>query len=174
MNFYTSNLFDAIYGSFVGFEQPFRKDFRFIIETTPTPDVQTLRSGVMGYKLTQEYPVIENWYEVTDLVITTASLPVNKEGIAFTYSDITRASSVQLSIITDFIPIVDKPGDNKNRYLYNAISYRYIDLSSTSSINKIDYQVYWVDKLGILYEIYVNPRANMSVKFLFRKKAYLT
>ena len=56
-----------------------------------------------------------------------------------------------------------------NIYLPTA-QYRYIDLTSVSAMNLIDFKFYWSDWLGNIYPIFLNENGAVSIKVLFQKK----
>jgi hypothetical protein len=171
VNSEVSNLF-SIYGAFTGFNQVDGMDFRFIVN--PVLDNQYPLDANFTI-LSNEYPLFSTWYDIADIVITSNLIPMVKENISFVNSLLeNQSNAIKLSILTDFVPYFQIGSDNKDRYLYNADQLRYIDLLSNSSLNKIDFKVYWLSKRGVLNNINILPGEELNIKFLFRKKDYLT
>lgn len=76
-----------------------------------------------------------------------------------------------LNIITDFEPIVN--GDVRGNDVYQYVQageYRRLDIQDNSPIRKIDLQLFYEDKWGNVYPIYITPNSFMSIKLLFQTK----
>lgn len=123
----------------------------------------------------QEYNTVGSWDSLASIVFITGSLPIQAEYIPSTDGSsnyITGSSSRY--ILTDFVPIIEKKGEQRGRFIYNpSAQYRYIPLKSGVSINRIDIQMYWQDKNQNLYPLKISSGEVNTVKLLFIKKSLI-
>lgn len=142
-----------------GLNNPDGKDFRFKVTDNK------LISPVAGfYQYTQSVETLYQWYDFSSIVITTSDIPVLKEYKTFLRSD---GRSVQSSILTDFIPNVDK---DRSNFSYNANPYRLIDLDGNLPLKKFSFKIFWVDRDGIEHLYMLPPGYQLSIKFGFFRK----
>jgi len=63
--------------------------------------------------------------------------------------------------------------DYKPCILYSPTAeYRLNDLYGNAPLHQIDIQVYWKDRYGNIYPLYLTPSSTASIKILFRKKKF--
>ena len=129
-----------------------------------------LNTGTLGgqasYLMKQEFPTTFTWSTFSKLIFETSSVPVVRE-LDGAQKDVTSAR------LTDFnVP----SGVRYNRdplIFYPQGPLRYISLNSKYPLNRIDLQIFWQNKDGTNYPIYLTSSEDASVKILFRKKQSL-
>ena len=138
-----------------------------------------------GYNFfTQDQSSISSINPVDSIVFTTNLIPITQSYISpiTPYTNInggdTGLNNVGLNsnIIQSFVDYqVDfGPGNTYNgAVFYNPTAeYRLIDLNRVSSMNIIDFNVYWKDHFGNLFYVFLSPGAHVGIKILFRRKDY--
>ena len=133
------------------------KDYRFIIKN------EGLTRGTQ-LELKQQINTLFEWHDFQSIVFTSNSLPINAERITTAGSN---GSSIDISIITDFIPEL---GNDRSNFVYNANPYRLVDMSGHQNIDKIDFRVQYINKNGEVKPLLLEPGYSMSVKFVFIHK----
>jgi len=121
------------------------------------------------YLFTQEQRTLYLWYDITKIIFTSNTIPVQKEYVGGLNEN---GDNIFLPIITDFIPEI---GVNFNEQLSNLVyfptgPYRLVDINSSSDIRKIDFQAFWQDKNRVLRPIVVQPGQSLEIKMLFLRK----
>lgn len=77
------------------------------------------------------------------------------------------------SILTDYQPTITTGYDVRSYYQYAPQSeYRLVSLNGTDPLKTLDLQIYWQDKIGNIFPLYLNPQESASIKLLFRKKSF--
>lgn len=110
--------------------------------------------------ITQEFPNLSNWRQIKQIRFTT-SLPITSEQLAgsadaiqnvlFDY-DITDDDEIQTAIL--YSPQAER---------------RYYSLESNYPIQEVRVNVYWIDKKGQRYNVYI-PKSNaFTMKIIFEK-----
>ncbi len=159
------NYLDAFETYFYGFNQPNGLDYSFQIYNDPSN-----LSGTV-YTITQEYSSINNWNSLQKILLTTLSIPIAQEFLpTMRYA----SQSSTAPIITDFIPILDGPGETRSVAVYNPTTqYRLVNMLGTTPLMKIDLNLYWSDHENNIYPIYISNGNQASVKIgFFNKKMY--
>jgi hypothetical protein len=151
-----------------GFNQINGKDFAFIITNNG--------SNLSGSTLTfvQEYNCMNYWLSLRKIVITSISLPIQNEYIPAQIGNSAPNTNqtLQLPIITDFIPIIQNAADSKSVAYYNPTSqYRLVNLLGTIPLQKVNLSLYWQDLLGNLYPILISQFQQASLKLAFIRKS---
>ncbi len=119
-----------------------------------------------AYGMISEFSnTIYNIQALKSLVITSYTLRSKEEYIQT--NDTINQDSSQL-IITDFEP--DKTQNPRGWMQYNAQIYRYIDLKSNDIMRSVDFNIYWTDSAGNIYDLFINPGDYVSIKILFTLK----
>ena len=136
---------------------PSQKDVRFLIKNEGIT-----RNGQLELK--QQINTLYDWFDFQSIVFTSNSLPINAERITTTGSN---GSSINLSIVTDFIPEL---GKDRSNFVYNADPYRLVDMAGHQNIEKIDFRVQYITKRGELKPLLLEPGYSMSEKFIFIRK----
>jgi hypothetical protein len=118
------------------------------------------------YMMEQDYSTLYLWNDFSSIVITSNTIPVNKEYLP----KINGQVNVQ-PILTDFQPNVQSGPDAKSTLQYlPSGEYRVIDLVSDAPLNQFQFSVYWTDHTQTLYPLKLSPSDYVSIKILFRKK----
>ncbi len=118
------------------------------------------------YMMEQEYSTLYLWNDFSSIVITSSTIPVNKEYLP----KINGQINVQ-PILTDFQPNVNQGPDAKSTLQYIPPGeYRMIDLISDTPLNQFQFSVYWTDHTQSLYPLQLSPTDYVSIKILFRRK----
>jgi hypothetical protein len=118
------------------------------------------------YMMEQEYSTLYLWNDFSSVVITSSTIPVNKEYLP----KINGQINVQ-PILTDFQPNVNLGPDAKSTLQYIPPGeYRMIDLVSDTPLNQFQFSVYWTDHTQSLYPLQLSPTDYVSIKILFRRK----
>ena len=130
--------------------------------------------------LSQEISTVAVWSPIESIVFTSNSLPIHPSLSAIPRVITSGNPSVMgsgqpniLNILTDFQLAVS--GSNQFRPEISYVpqgEYRLVDMFSNSNLNRIDLQVYWRDKTGLLHRILLYPGCSASVKILFRHKGF--
>ena len=119
-------------------------------------------SPVGYYVMLQEYTTLSLWNDFTTIVFETDTLPVEPE-FQPSQNDTTRR------IITDFEPLADI--NNRQAFQYFGSGWkRYYDLKSAYPLSSVDIKVYWEDRDGKLYPVYLGVDEALTMKILFRRK----
>lgn len=123
---------------------------------------------------TQQYAHVTAWNSVASIVFLT-QMPIQPEYVpsfSLTSSNNTSAAS-SLPILTDFVPDITQPGEQRTRFNYVPTGpYRLIDIKATVPFNKIQFQIYWMDRFQNLYPLRISKQQMNSVKIMFIKKSY--
>ena len=134
--------------------------------------------GVTGQflQLRQDAPWASSIEDIDRLLITSQFLPVVKEykseQLLTQYSGNQQQNGNQtLSIITDFFIGSDSVILSRSEnFIYIPPIYRWCSLKGQTPIKQVDLQIYYADKLGNIFPLYVNPLDSFDVKILFAKK----
>jgi hypothetical protein len=119
-------------------------------------------------QFSQEYSTLNLWTSLRKILITTNSIPIISE---YTPSNNSGISST-LPIITDFVPQIETPGQNRSIAYYVPTSqYRLADMTSSEQLNTIDLKIYWQDTQGNIYPLIISKYQQASVKLGFFKKS---
>lgn len=119
-------------------------------------------NGKAYYSTLQEYRTIALWGDLESVTFQTQSIPVSAENLP-SQKDITR------NVLTDFEPQIEINNRQSLQY-YPQGPLRWYDLKGTTPLRTIDLKVYWQNKNGKQYVMYINNENYFSMKILFRKK----
>lgn len=150
----------------------------FQVKSFPVPPVNPLKfqrfriknngfntityNGNPYYQMEQEYITLALLNDFVSIVFESDSIPVNSELLPAQKNDTRR-------IITDFEPL-DGVNDHQAYQFYPQGPLRYYDLKSNFPLNRIDMKVYWTDREGREFPIYINRGDLLTLKIMFRKK----
>jgi len=133
--------------------------------------------GATFYQMSQEGNTLANWNDFQSVLLTSSQIPANPENIpsqAVSGNVSTVVQSNSLSILTDFLPLIQDGRDARSILVYiPSAEYRLITLRNAGDIQKVDIQLFWLDKNNNRFPIIVAPNTSISIKFLFRKKDYI-
>jgi hypothetical protein len=128
--------------------------------------------GMTFLNITQEYSTTANWSPVSSIAFTSASLHVEASHVSNLHEYdhgnevIERSSNNSLTIITDFATSDYLPG-----ILYvPSGEYRWVDLTKSGPLKKINVEVYWLSKLAEINPFQLSAGGSASLKMLFQKK----
>jgi hypothetical protein len=147
---------------------------------------QVINNGLAltGYNfLSQDEPSIASINPVNSIVFCTNLIPVDQSYVSPVTPFNLRTGDQALYSIGTNSNIVNSLTDFQVQYghnntyattvFYAPISeYRLFDMNASSSLSIIDFNVYWKDRYGNLYPIYVFPTSHVNIKIMFRKKDF--
>lgn len=121
-------------------------------------------------RIIQDYDTMFLWSSLRKIVITSASLPINfEQSPIFNNNNPDQYNTIP--ICADFIPANTKAGDSREIAFYTSTFYRLIDLSSDSPLQKIQFEIFWLDKQNILYPLKIGPFNEVTLKIVLSKKS---
>jgi len=125
-----------------------------------------------AYEMKAEY-VSSNLKDAIKLVLTT-TMPIAREYIPALEGGIATGGNSTQAILTDF-SIGSQPDDvGRPGYLYIAQYPRNIDLVGNIPVRNITIAVYWQDRAGVLYPVYVPPHSCFTIKMAFKRKTNIS
>jgi hypothetical protein len=130
--------------------------------------------------ISQEISTISNMSPLDSIVFTSTSLPIlpQQSTLPKVISSRDRVLSGNglpniMNVLTDFQIALSANNHYKPEISYvPAGEYRLIDMYANSDLRRIDLQVYWKDRKGVLYPLLLYPGCTASVKFLFRHRRF--
>ncbi len=129
------------------------------------------------FKMVQEYPSLYQWEIFTNLIFTSNALQVSAQNQGYNLltdeinSTYGSSSTSQLSVLTDFDPLIDQGVLNRNYLQYSASGpYRLINIYGHSPFDIFDYSIFWVDKFSNIYQLLMDQATTSNAKFMFQKK----
>ena len=147
-----------------GVNLPDGKDYRFRITDNDNNQREVGSPPVPYFEFVQEIETLYQWYDFTNLVITTSDIPIAKEFKTFLTSG---GESIQSPILTDFIPFI---GKDQSNFIYNANPYRLIDLDGNLPLKRFSFKIFWADRDGHEHYYMLPPGYSLSIKFGFFRK----
>lgn len=163
LNSLAENYFD----SFHFYEDVLNTDYYYWV--LPTPKGQTA-----PFTYTEDYSSFPLWVDIRKIYITTTSLPVNQEVTPVQNPQTGGSISgfvVNQPIITDFALNFNNPSELKTVAIYNPTAqYRLIDMTASGPLRRVDLAIYWQDKYGNSFPIYISGNQQASVKLAFLKR----
>jgi hypothetical protein len=133
------------------------------------------------YSYTQEYSFLEYWTSLRRIIVSSNSIPVRNEylpsgnNLNNNIGNNANGANSSFPILTDFIPNIEmSSGDSRSiAYYIPSPQYRLIDLLSEGPLQTIDIKLYWEDKEGNFFPIFISPLQQASLKLgFFRKSLY--
>lgn len=116
--------------------------------------------------LTQENDSRWAWNDLQNIVFTSNSLPMRPDLLS---SVITYTAS--LPILTDFTPLLNADFRDSDLFQYYPQGpKRYVELLGEDPLRRIEISVYWTDKYGNIFPLYLPPNSTFSIKLSFVKK----
>lgn len=141
----------------------------------PTPTASTdPPTPPAWYKLTQEYQSVQAWSPIRKILFETNLIPINTEftpPINNTLNNSGVANSQ--SILTDFTPQINKPGDSRSTAFYSPSgigNFRLVDLLSSSPLTKIDMTLKWQDIANNVFQLIIPSFQQANIKIAFIRK----
>tara|TARA_R110002126_G_scaffold45043_3_gene127926 strand:- start:1253 stop:2206 length:954 start_codon:yes stop_codon:yes gene_type:complete len=122
----------------------------------------TIINGKNYYSTKQEYSTLFLWNDFTTLLFETNLIPVNPEYLDSQNNDTRR-------ILSDFQPL-EGLNDRVSIQYYPSGPLRFYDLTNNTALSDMDLNIYWEDKTGTLYPLYLTDDDVLTMKILFKKK----
>jgi hypothetical protein len=120
----------------------------------------------------QEYLSLESWNSLVDMQFTTDTIPINYEMVQ---NNTLEGRANSRPILTDFEPTVTTAGSVRSiMYYYQQGPYRLINLVSPEALVNFDFQIWWKDKIGNRYPLYIRHGSQINIKIAFFKKSTFT
>lgn len=153
----------------------FLSTFQFYENYTPTVEddyyhvLTPLPAPVGGpYVFVEEAIGMSLWYDLRNIIITSNSLPIRFESVP---SGSDSGLVAYKPIVTDFIIGLDDVNVASCIAIYNPQSqYRLIDMTSHTSIVKIQLSILYADKFGNNFPLLLDRSQSASIKLGFFKK----
>ena len=128
----------------------------------------------------QEISTISNMTPLDSIVFTSTSLPIHPSLSSapkvISSTNITSSGNGLpniTNVLTDFQIALSATNHYKPVIAYAPQGeYRLIDMYGNKDLSRIDLQVYWKDKKGVLHPMLLHPGCSASVKFLFRHRRF--
>lgn len=124
------------------------------------------------WKFSQEYSSLNYWSSLRKIIIATNTIPIVNEFVPA--QDNGSGVSNSFPILTDYVPNLEIAGQTRSiAYYYPTSQYRLVDMINDNPLYKINLKIYWEDKQGNLYPLYIPifQQANIKIGF-FRKTLY--
>jgi len=155
----------ALFNSFQDFEQKEQepKAHKLLIKNNGN-NTTTINTKAY-YSTYGEWVSLFGWNDLQSIVFETNSIPVVPE------NDSSQVNQTQ-QVITDFEPLQDINNRSAIQF-YPQGELRYYSLNSTKPFYNMNLNVYWKDKKGNYYPIYINNTETLTVKIQFRKKFFI-
>lgn len=152
-------------GIILGLNNADNKDFQYYYYAAHGLNYITL-DGNDYYKMTQDFQTINQWNDLTKIVMTSSVLNQVSENIA---SRNELSTNISLDILTDFLGPLSNDVISDLRY-FGPPSRRWISLQGRTPLKQIQYRLFWEDTDQKLFPIRLYPGTYFSVKMLFRKR----
>jgi len=170
MNIPLSNYLGAFSVIDHGFNNAFGDDLDLILPNVLLPPKPHQQYLPVGWAIvSQEYSTLALWHSIRKILILSSRLPIVGESVAIGDENTSR-----VPILTDFVPILNDPGDGREVAYYNPTAqYRLTDMIQTIPVQSFDLKIYWQDINSNIYpvEISLYQQANIKLAFL-RKDLY--
>lgn len=167
--------FNSLLAYHEGYSATQGRNYRMIFEKNQGKSLETI-GGNAYLVLPQEYSTIDTWTPINSIVFTTSSLPIVSTQISqpaiYTNNQLVTGANGNNAnvarIITDLQTneMVYKP----NLLYAPSAEYRRIAMTGNNTINDVSIQIFWKDKFGTLFPMYLEAGASASIKILFEKK----
>jgi len=143
------------------------KDYQFLMA-----DYSNNHYSVTEWSLSQAYPCLSDWNDITSIIFRSSSIPSRTEyspnGLG-EGADLT--DNPTLAILNDFIQYPVDNGNLRGTLLYTPTAeYRWIDLVGTGELKAIKINVFWSDRQKYIHPIYLNTYDQLSAKILFQRR----
>lgn len=122
----------------------------------------------------QQIRCLYRWNDVRSILFVGNSMGTNNEVLPTISSTINQGSYSSLPIITDFEINQNEGPEGRSTIQYNpAGQWRWINLTTDLPFNQLNFNIYWSNKYGELFPLYIAPGDSITVKFAFYKKCLL-
>jgi hypothetical protein len=117
------------------------------------------------YTMTEEYSTLFLWNDLQKILLETDTIPTLPELLG-SQTNKTR------KIITDFEPL-SSINDRSTIQFFPQGALRFYDLISNYPLTNMNVKIYWADKAGTQYPIYLNNTDNLTIKIYFKRKGVM-
>ena len=117
------------------------------------------------YKMSEEYSTLFLWNDLQKILLETDTIPVSNELLG-SQTNKTR------KIITDFEPL-SQINDRSMIQYYPQGPLRFYDMISNYPMTNMNVKIYWTDKAGKIYPIYLNDTDNLTIKLYFKRRGIM-
>lgn len=141
--------------------------FRLVVQDTRNNIIQTDITDPLTkvYTMNQSYSNLAVINDFENLIFRSSQIPIVNEFLG-TQKNVTR------QILTDFIPTPDSY-DASKLVFYPQGPLRYYPLITNAEFRNTDLQLFWTNKAGLEFPLYLLPNRQITVKIQFRKKPAL-
>jgi hypothetical protein len=162
---------------FRGINQVDGRDYDFLTTTAVFGATQDNVFTATQYRWFQDYQTVGSWSNLNTLIISSPTLPcvaesVPSNNIGSNNSNNTTTNS--FSILTDFIPNIDAPGQSRSiAYYYPQGQYRLVNMVTDIPVSNLTINIFWTDIAGNIYPLNLHVGQTASIKIgFFRKSLY--
>lgn len=167
MNSALANYLGAFTTLKLGYNNPFGEDEIFITPNPDNPPTQNQQYLPAGWAIvSQGYVTLPMWHSIRKILILSPRLPIVNESIA-----IGDETTSRVPILTDFVPIINDPGDGRDiAYYVPSAQYRLSDMIQTIPIQSFDMKIYWQDINSNIYPLEISLYQQVNIKLAFLRK----
>ena len=144
---------------------PLSNDFRnnLLIKDNHNNIIQTDPNDSTSwyYFMKQSFTILNSINDLDDLLFRTSKIPVTSEYIG-------AQRNVTQQILTDF-EVIESNYDTSDIQYFPSGPLRYYPLTTNYPLRDFDLQVFWKNRAGTEYPIYINPGSKLTIKIQFRK-----
>jgi hypothetical protein len=132
---------------------------------------QGIPGGTYRY-FKQQYYALESWSSLRRIAIVSTSIPIVNEYLPVLAPDGSNTDvSTSFPVLLDFTPVIKNGAEARNIAYYRPeAQYRLLDLTTGAPLTKINIKVFWVDRLGFYYPLYLQLYQSIDIKLGFFKK----
>jgi len=167
---------------YYGINQNNFKDMSFIVQNYNNNSYalpgQTISYPPAYLIFTQEYDTRYSWGQIRSILILSNSIKSRSEYVPTYQNPNTNTVSPQLnnpnfqSVLSYFDVQVETGGPNWLQPIqYEAVNYKWIDLISSDSLNRIHLSIFFESINGFLIQCNIPINQSCNIKLLFRKKS---
>lgn len=132
-----------------------------------------------AYQVFQEQTAVNVWSPVTSIVFTSNTLPINSTNVCNPSIFVNGISTNNNGNNSDIAQVITDFQAENNIYKNSCLFFpmgenRYIDLMGTTPLYTIDINVFWKNKVGILYPFRLSAGCCASIKIMFERKELIT
>ncbi|KKL08296.1 hypothetical protein LCGC14_2577290, partial [marine sediment metagenome] len=137
----------------------------------PSDLINTFPDPPDFFEMKESYITINQWYAGKKIILLSDDLPVRSEFIEESVTGVQGNIDTFRSVVTDFSPSAQGSDDYRGiLQLTPNPQYRLVDLLSDRPIYKINIKVFFEDKLGNLFQLFLEPFQTMTIKIGFLNK----
>ena len=137
------------------------------INSYPTNTYPTVGTYI---QMIQEYDQTYLWNSLRKVIITSGSLPVNKEQTPL-FNNFNNDLSNSIPIIADFIVGSTSAGDSREIAYYSTTTYRLIDINSNLPLTKLQFEIFWLTTNNEIIPLQISNSQAITLKLGFFKKS---